>query len=359
MLNIQSREDQPSSSMPTNFTVMRVKRDVLQRSNIGAIYTRRDETNAGGAPAGQTFGVDGLYSFSPLLNLNAYYARTERPGFTTRNDSYLTRFDYNADRYGLQAERLKVGERFNPEVGFLRRTDFVRTFAQARFSPRPARERMKAIRRFIYQGRIDYIENNQGRLDFREQGAEFQIEFFNSDLITVEYTRDLEFIPRPFPIASNVTVPVGAYSYQSLLTSYLIGAQRKVSGTISFQQGSLYGGTRRTLGLSRGRTDLTPQLAVEPTFSLNWVKLPWGKFTSSVVAGRITYTISPRMFVSALNQYNSSANTLSTNARFRWEYRPGSEIFLVYSDGRDTSVDGFPPVVNRALIVKINKLFRF
>ena len=36
------------------------------------------------------------------------------------NVSYLTRFDYNADRYGFQLERLTVGARFNPEVGFVR-----------------------------------------------------------------------------------------------------------------------------------------------------------------------------------------------------------------------------------------------
>jgi hypothetical protein len=359
LLNIQTREDGPSNSRATNFTVIRMKRDVLRRSNVGVIYTRRDETTPGSAPAGQTFGLDGLYSFSPSLNFNAYYAQTEKPGIQEDNVSYLTRLEYNADRYGLQVERLKVGEFFNPEAGFLRRSDFVRNFAQVRFSPRPPRDRMKAIRRFVFQGSTDYIENNRGRLDFREQEAQFQIEFFNSDRVNVDYTRDYEFIPKPFAIDANVRVPAGGYTYQNLLTSYSLGAQHTLSGTVSFQQGSLYGGTRRTLGLSAGRTDLTAQLAVEPGFSLNWVNLPWGKFTTSVITARATYTITPRMFVSALTQYSSSSHTFSTNSRFRWEYRSGSELFVVYSDGRDTALDGFPPVVNRAFILKINRLFRF
>ena len=38
------------------------------------------------------------------------------------------------------------------------------------------------------------------------------------------------------------------------------------------------------------------------------------------------YMLSPRMFISALVQYNSSIRTLSTNARFRWEYQPGSDL---------------------------------
>ena len=352
MLNIHAREDAPSNASPTNFSVIRVKRDVFERSNIGVLYTRRDET---GVRPGQTFGVDGLYSFSPALNMNAYYARTDKPGVTSGNVSYLTRFSYGGDRYGLQVERLKVGEQFDPEVGFLRRTDFVRHFAQARFSPRPGGNR---IRRFIYQGSVDYIENNQGRLDFREQRGEFGIEFFNSDRLTIRYTRDYELIPEPFDIESNVTVPVGGYTYRSLFAEYFLGRQHKLSGGLSYQQGSLYGGTQRTLGLRGGRTDFTPRFALEPNFSLNWVSLPGGQFTTSVIAGRTTYTITPRMFVSALTQYSSSSQTFSTNARFRWEYRPGSELFVVYSDGRDTGSSGFPPLVNRAFIVKINRLFR-
>ena len=73
----------------------------------------------------------------------------------------------------------------------------------------------------------------------------------------------------------------------------------------------------------------------------------------------MTYTVTPLMFASALVQYNSSNNSLSTNVRFRWEYQPGSEVFIVYNDGRDTAGDRFAGLQNRAVVVKINRLFRF
>jgi hypothetical protein len=64
------------------------------------------------------------------------------------------------------------------------------------------------------------------------------------------------------------------------------------------------------------------------------------------------------MFVAALVQYASSNTSLSANLRFRWEYRPGSELFVVYTEGRDT----FPPrgstLENRGFVVKVNRLFR-
>ena len=52
--------------------------------------------------------------------------------------------------------------------------------------------------------------------------------------------------------------------------------------------------------------------------------------------------MTPLMFVSALMQYNSGINAVSTNARFRWEYRPGSELFVVYNEERNTLTRSFP-----------------
>ena len=65
------------------------------------------------------------------------------------------------------------------------------------------------------------------------------------------------------------------------------------------------------------------------------------------------------MFVSGLVQYQSRTDAVSTNARFRWEYRPGSELFVVYSDGRTTLSRGIPDVQNRSVVVKVTRLFQF
>ena len=57
-------------------------------------------------------------------------------------------------------------------------------------------------------------------------------------------------------------------------------------------------------------------------------------------------------------QFNVDAKTLSSSVRFRWEFRPGSDLFLVYSDGRDTS-GGSAALLNRTLAVKATRLLRF
>ena len=104
---------------------------------------------------------------------------------------------------------------------------------------------------------------------------------------------------------------------------------------------------------------MTPQLSVEPGLSFNRIALPEGRFTTQLVTTRTTYTVTPQMFISALLQYNSSNNSLGANVRFRWEYQPGSELFVVYNEQRDTLTPHFPELENRAFIIKINRLFRF
>jgi hypothetical protein len=89
------------------------------------------------------------------------------------------------------------------------------------------------------------------------------------------------------------------------------------------------------------------------------VDLPEGRFTARLARTRVSYAFSPRMVLGALLQYNSSNQSLSTNLRFRWEYQPGSDLFVVYSDGRNTLSPGFPQLETQRLIVKLTRLFRF
>ena len=65
------------------------------------------------------------------------------------------------------------------------------------------------------------------------------------------------------------------------------------------------------------------------------------------------------MFVSALLQYTSSNDAVAANVRLRWEYQPGSELFVVYNEEREHGRKGVSRALDRALIVKINRLWRF
>jgi hypothetical protein len=84
-----------------------------------------------------------------------------------------------------------------------------------------------------------------------------------------------------------------------------------------------------------------------------------GDFTTHLAGLRAIVTPTAKMFTSAFLQYNSSNHNVSANVRLRWEYQPGSELFVVYNEDRDTFARSFPELSNRAFIVKVNRLFRF
>jgi hypothetical protein len=206
---------------------------------------------------------------------------------------------------------------------------------------------------------MEYLVNGQDDLETRQQSGRFNTEFQNSDQLTVEVNDNYELLVRPFAIASGVTIPIGGYNFRDFNVAYAFGQQRPASGTVTFARGQFYDGTITSYTVSGARAAILKQFSVEPSVTINQVQLPVGDFTTRLFRARTDYGFSPRMFASALVQYNTSDHSFSSNLRFRWEYRPGSELFLVYTDERDTLVDGFPTLKNRAFVVKVNRLLRF
>ena len=356
-VNIQSEDTESANALSTNFTVLRIKRDILRRSRVGGIFTGRSVSLSGDG-SNQAFGLDGAFSFYDNVNVFGYYARTQTPGLQGDDKSYQAAFSYDGDLYGLRVDHLLVGDNFNPEVGFLRRDDFRRTFVQAQFSPRP--RNIAAVRQFSLNTSLDYIQNGAGQLETRIAQASFRTTLENSDSFSADIQQNYELLSQPFEITPEVTIPVGGYQFQDYRASYGMGSQRRLSGNFSIQRGEFFGGEITVVGYSRGRIEITPQFSFEPGVSLNRIELPQGRFTAKLATTRLTYTFSPRMFVGGFLQYNSTRDVLSTNVRLRWEYQPGSELFVVYNDQRDTELGrSFPLLENRAFIVKLTRLFRF
>ena len=356
LLNIQAGEDQDLEALSTNFFVVRLRRDIFRRSTIGVMATNRSVTKDG-IGSNQAYGVDANFSFFQNLNITSSYAATQTPDLDGDNTSYMASIRNEGDRYGFTYQHLMVGKNFNPEVGFVRREDFRKNRGELQFTPRPAS--IRAIRRFEFQGSVDYIAAlSTDTVETREFQGRFQIEFENTDRLFLHYRDTYEFLPDAFEIADDVVLPIGGYDFRSYSVAYRFGPQRKVSGFVTYGRGGFFSGDR-TQASYQGRIEVSPKLSLEPRLQWNWVNLPEGRFTTRLVSSRVTYTMSPRLFAGALVQYNSSSESISTNVRLRWEYEPGSDLFVVYSEGRETDRRGFPLLENRGIVVKFTKLFRF
>ena len=197
MMNIQTGDEEVSQSPSTNFTVIRLKRDILRRSTIGAIFTNRNELSV--EPAGRQPGLRCRCGarllperrHRRLLRRDQHHQRHAATTRATRASSTGCRI-----ATACSAEVLKVGKAFNPEVGFLRRTDFIRGYSSARFSPRP--KTVKLVRKYTYQAAYEYYENGAGQVESRQTTGRFNAEFNNSDVFNVEANANYDFLATPF-----------------------------------------------------------------------------------------------------------------------------------------------------------------
>jgi hypothetical protein len=340
----------------TNFTVARVRQDILRRSTIGAIFTNRSNSPTVDG-ANQAYGIDVNFSFFQNVTANGYYARSESVNRSGDEDSFQGRFDYAGDRYGLRIDYLDVGANYYPEIGFVQRRGFGRAFASARFSPRMRNS--KVVRRYLFELAPEYVINRNDVVESSRTTARFLTEFQSSDQITVDLMANYELLERPFLVSPGVNIQPGEYPFNNATLSYAFGQQRRMSGTVAIQAGQFYDGTLTSFTVSGARVAILKQFSLEPSLTLNRGDLPAGDFNTTLVRARFDYAFTPLRFFSALLQYNSADRTVSSNFRLRWEYQPGSEFFVVYTDERDTTVRGYPGLRNKAFVVKVNRLFRF
>jgi hypothetical protein len=158
-LNIQTDELGDVGAQPTNFAVLRLRADVLSRSNLGMMVTRRSRSLVADGWS-HTYGGDAAFSFLDDLYLSGYYALMHTPehvdAASRTAQSYQARLSYDGDLQGLTASHLLVEDDFNPEVGLVRRSGFRQSQGSLRVSPRPA---ISWIRQVTLQGNADYLEN--------------------------------------------------------------------------------------------------------------------------------------------------------------------------------------------------------
>ncbi len=347
---------------PATFTVVRLRRDLLARSNVGVLFEDRSTSVTAAAGGNRAYGADANFAFLENLQIFGYYARTETEGLGGRDDSYRSRVAWRGNIWSASVDHTMVGEDFNPEMGFLRRRGFRETNLFGRWSPRL--ESVPSIRRLSLAGRVMYLENERvGFVESRQQATRLEVEFENGDWLTVILTDVFERLSGLTRI-SGAVIPAGSYPFRDAEVSYYLGPRRRVSGSVSVTRGSFYSGSVTALGLARGRIEVLPQLSLEPSIEMNWIDLPGlqersGQFDQHVLRTRATYSLGPRSFVSGLVQYNTESDTFGANVRLRWEWAPGSELFIVYTEDRDADVlDRWSELSARALVIKVNRLLR-
>jgi hypothetical protein len=348
----------------SNFTVMRLQREV-GRSNFGAMFVGR-EGNGSRAPANdynRAYGLDLGWQSSTNGRVTAFLARTDSPETKGGSDyAGAMAYGYTNEMWTNRVGYTQVGERFNPEVGFLQRRGYRRLDASTNIRYQP--KQWPWIRRisphFNYNGYTNLqnrLESSQGHWHFFDiqtlSGARF-----GYVIVTGQDRPRLPFTIYQDVTGKRVVVPAGQYGWAWGEFEGNTNQSAPISAQLVHRIGNYYDGDyqnwRLTLALRAGA-----RLLSELGWTRDDVTLPGGRFRNDLVPIKASYAFTSLASVQGLIQYNKQASTISSNIRLALLNRSGTGFFVVYNDRRDTSPFTPDELLGRSFIIKYTRLFDY
>jgi len=336
-----------------NFTVARVKQNVLGRSYVGGIFTARN-----GDPTREdtTLGGDFQFLFGVNSRLQGSVARSKRPGGDVDNWFANISASQRYDLYDWLVQYTDIGEQFRPGIGFVRRPNQRRLRTNAHYKPRPG---WRGVRQLTMGLLFERIQNHDGTLETQLFRPGFVVNFQTEDAITALYFDTFEHVPFGFGLAPGVIVPAGDYKNRIGDVSFSSSASRWWGVGAAFGGGSFYGGDLKTAGLVL-MVQPIPRVRVRSENQYDDVEVPSGAFDSLISRLFVSYYFSPQFTTRVGVQYSSLFDESVLNFRVRWIYTPGSEAWVVYDEGRRFGFEGLgPSLLDRAFIVKVVHNFHF
>lgn len=352
VMDIQTDElgEQPGE----NFLVARYSRDIMERSQIGALVINKQATQGG--HYNRTVAADMTLSLTPALTIEGFMAGTDTQGLSGDNLGGHLRAGWLDQSWRIYGEYTDLGENFNPEVGFVPRVGIKRSKLHVEGNPRPGRF---GIRFMEPMYNVTYITDPAGRLLSRQYHHMVGTTFDNGAYFNVIHNRYFERLDEPFNVASGISVPEGDYNFWDLNFSFRSNPSRRVSFNVNYSPQTFWNGDRVDFG-GGVSVRVTDRLATSGNFSRNDVDLPAGSFTADIGSFQLDYGFSPRASVRTLTQYNSLTDQWSTSARFRYIHSPGSDLYIVYDEVRREFEVPVSPFLeqsrDRQLIVKLTYL---
>ena len=318
-----------------NYSVARVSQELANRSSIGGIYVSRD----GADYENRAYALDGRWGIGDNATVSGYYAKTDTPELRGDDAAFQLSGSYSSQSWNNSVSYSKVGEDFNPEVGFLRRRDYEKfsmmIFNRQRpedlwglFELRPhAYHRRYVNADGVYESGFTHIDNHW--------------EWTSGLEIHTGFNLTHEQVLTPFEINSGTFVPVGEYDHKETQLVLKTDKRKPLSISVESKRGGFYGGDRHAI-----ETGLDYRFGDSLTASVSWdyndIRLPVtrGDFKVNVGRMRLSYSFTPKVLLQALVQYDDRSDLVGLNLRFSWLQTANSGLYIVYNEVDDDMMIG-------------------
>jgi hypothetical protein len=372
LLNIQTERFDPENIRASNYSVARVKRDVLGRSTIGTFFLNREQ--GGTTDYNRIFGADANFVFFRYFTIGGFFGKSSYPRVAGEGgDDWVTAgaIRWDSDTLNLETSWQVVDPEFRDDLGFVPRTNMRQNSSQIAIKPRIDGE---FIRQVVVRYRLDYTMDQKNDLQTRQGHS--AIELFFQDGGNFGWIPHTEFdcFNEPFVLRRGVVIiQPGCHSWWRNGFRFSPNPSTRFSGRIInyvHHMGYWGSGTLHDLAFSP-RVRLTDQLSAQISYSINKATFPVSAcvdktksqcgFTDHVINTRINFNFNNQWLTSTTVQYNNADHFWGYNFRLNYIFRPGDDFFLIYNEGHtgDEMDDPLRQHNDRTLQAKLTYSFDF
>ena len=361
------------------YSAVRVKRDVLKRSNVGMLVTNREH----GDGYSRVVGADMSLALGKTYHATGQVARSLHSDGIAGGSAYILNFAKRDYLWDIKAELERIEPRFETnETGFLEKEPYrgwQRLDAEATYSARtdnrcrPFFGAGSGVSQTLYTN--DYfVQWQRGHptlglaRDFAEDlvaadvklttGLVFTEFFLNRIRAVYEHSREIEL--------TNI---FGANYFAVDIDT---NRSKPIAGSLRFNVSDYYNFAQQTVGLQRvaslaatvrPRSNFTIDLRGSFAQSLDEQRKIDGRFLVGSFRGTYLFTrdVFLRVFTQAAREHTEFANLQITedylaSFLFGWEYSPKSNLFVGYNEGWRKDADKLR-LENRVIVFKLGYLW--
>lgn len=357
VVRTRSRESLEVEVPAATMGAVRVKQNVFSESSVGMIATFGDQL---GRPGRWLTGADFTYQTSEFRGdknflVGVWGLRNERDDELEGDPyAYGGKIDYPNDLWDASLSYIRIGNAFNPSLGFVPRTGKILE-AGAEFRPRPEGER---IRQMFFGTTYFLVTDQKNRWEsYLVTAKPFNVLFESGDEVEFLVEPQGERLVEPFEIEEDVVIEPGSYEWWRYSLVGALAEKRKISGEFTWSFGAFYEGDLDTIEAS---LILKPSASfiVELEVEHNAVDLPEGSFSEDLFGARLQVNVSSDLQVTSLLQYDNQSRSFGSNTRLRWTFDPLGDVFVVYNHNVERSLTNRWEFDSNQLLVKVQYALR-
>lgn len=314
----------------TTTAAARVKQNILSESSVGLVATAGDPA---GQPGNWLVGGDFTYATSHFRkgdrNFQAGVSAQVMNRVPQGGDPTATAFRiaYPNDLWDLSWTTLRIGDGFQPALGFVPRDGIYKHDLGIVYQPRPHNGWLRQIFGEFETTLVTDLHNKWQSYEVFTAPINWRLE--SGDRVEFNVVPEGEYLTAPFEL-QGVTLPPGAYQWLRYRAEAGSAAKRKLSAQVTWRFGGFYDGSLDQF-LVVGTWHPAGLLSIDFTGERDLGRLKEGHFTETLLGINNHINVSTHLQITSFIQYDTESAQLGTNTRLRWTFTPPAALFVIYN----------------------------